>query len=95
MIMEVGFIKHSAYFGRQLFDAGANGIHIGFRQGEFSADDGGIFRGESCFASGQSVLHSLGIFEKIEAFGEVNQIKGMVLNKGKSSLIVEDGCGAL
>jgi hypothetical protein len=93
--MEVGFIKHSAYFGRELFDAGANVVYIGFRQGEFSADDGGIFRGESCFASGQSILHSLGIFEKIVAYSEVNQIKGIVLNEGKSSLIVEDCIGEL
>jgi hypothetical protein len=93
--MEIGFKKHSTYLGRELFYAGANEVHMGFRQGEFRADDRGIFRGESCFASGQSVIHSLGIFEKIEAFGEVNQIKGMVMNKGKSSLIVEDGIGEL
>jgi hypothetical protein len=43
-------IKRSANSGRELLDEGTNVFNIGLRQGEFGAEDGGFFGGESSFA---------------------------------------------
>jgi hypothetical protein len=48
--MKFYVIKRSANSGRELLDEGTNVINISYRQGEFSAEDGGFFGGESSLA---------------------------------------------
>ncbi len=48
--MKFYVIQRSANSGRELLDEGTNLFNLVFRQGEFGAEDGGFFGGESSFA---------------------------------------------